>query len=694
MPLKSVTFFMSDNQKLIHREISWLYFNARVLQEAGDARVPLIERMRFLGIFSNNLDEFFRVRVATLRRLQKLEKRNSIELNFPVQHLLNQIQDIVIHLQEKFQIHYQTILKELTKKNIHIIDENALNTKQQAFLSVYYKDIVEPLLVPIMLRNVPKFPYLKDNSIYLFVAFSSKETSKKQYSLIEIPTAQLSRFVEVPSFGKRKYIIYLDDVIRFCLPQVFAIFNPEKIESYIIKITRDAELDLDDDISESFYDKLKKSVERRKKGDPVRFIHDDRLPVKYLSYLLKRMNLKEEDNVIGGGRYHNFKDFIRFPNVGEAKLVYPRKPVLSHTGLQYSNSILNVMSHKDILLHFPYQNFDYVIDMLREAAIDPLVKSIKISLYRVASDSKIVNALINAARNGKEVLAVVELQARFDEEANLTWSKLLTDEGVTILFGISGLKVHAKMIHIVREEQGENRDYAYISTGNFHEGTAKIYSDVSLLTSSRELAHEVGMVFNFIERPYIPLKLKHLLLSPIYMRDQLSELIRFEMDQAMVGNKAYIRIKLNSLLDESMIQLLYEASSCGVKIDLNVRGICALIPGVKGLSENIRAISIVDKYLEHSRVFIFHHGGENLTYISSADWMQRNLDMRVEIAAPIYDHDLKAELSDFFNLQWNDNQKARIFDAGNSDKYVKSSGKAVRSQEDFYTYLEKKGKKG
>lgn len=685
---------MSENQKLIHREISWLYFNARVLQEAGDARVPLIERMRFLGIFSNNLDEFFRVRVATLRRLQKLEKRNSIELNFPVQQLLNQIQDIVIRQQEKFQIHYQSILKELTKKNIHIIDENALNTKQQSFLSVYYKDIVEPLLVPIMLRNVPKFPYLKDNSIYLFVAFSSKETSKKQYSLIEIPTAQLSRFVEVPSFGKRKYIIYLDDVIRFCLPQVFAIFNPENIESYIIKITRDAELDLDDDISESFYDKLKKSVERRKKGDPVRFIHDDRLPVKYLTYLLKRMNLKEEDNVIGGGRYHNFKDFIRFPNVGEAKLVYPRKPVLSHIGLQHSNSILNVMSHKDILLHFPYQNFDYVIDMLREAAIDPLVKSIKISLYRVASDSKIVNALINAARNGKEVLAVVELQARFDEEANLTWSKLLTDEGVTILFGISGLKVHAKMIHIVREEKGEDRDYAYISTGNFHEGTAKIYSDVSLLTSSRELAREVGMVFNFIERPYIPLKLKHLLLSPIYMRDQLSDLIRFEMDQAMVGHKAYIRIKLNSLLDESMIQLMYEASSCGVKIDLNVRGICALIPGVKGLSENIRAISIVDKYLEHTRIFIFHHGGENLTFISSADWMQRNLDMRVEIAAPIYDQDLKAELSDFFNLQWNDNQKARIFDAGNSDKHVKSSGMAVRSQEDFYTYLEKKGKKG
>lgn len=684
----------SDHQRFIHREISWLYFNARVLQEAGDPRVPLIERMRFLGIFSNNLDEFFRVRVATLRRLQKLEKKKSIELGFPVQHLLNQIQDIVISQQDKFQVIYQSILKELTKKNIYIIDENDLNLTQQAFLNVFYKDVVEPLLVPIMLRNVPKFPYLKDNSIYLFVAFNSKETLKKQYSLIEIPTAQISRFVEVPSFGKRKYIIYLDDVIRFCLPQVFAIFNPENIEAYIIKITRDAELDLDDDISESFYDKLKKSVERRKKGEPVRFIHDERLPVKYLKYLLKRMNLKEEDNVIAGGRYHNFKDFMRFPNVGDDKLVYPKIQVLSHDKLQHSNSILNVMAKRDILLHFPYHNFDYVIDMLREAAIDPFVKSIRISIYRVAADSKIVNALINAARNGKEVLAVVELQARFDEEANLHWSKLLTDEGVTILFGISGLKVHAKMIHIVRQEQGELRDYAYIGTGNFHEGTAKVYSDVSLLTSSRDLAHEVGLVFNFIERPYLPLKLKHLMLSPIYMRDQLTELIRFEMDQAMVGNKAFMRIKLNSLLDENMIQLLYEASACGVKIELIVRGICALIPGVKGMSENIKAISIVDKYLEHTRVFIFYHQGENLTYISSADWMQRNLDMRVEIAAPVHDPHLKEELSDFFNLQWNDNQKARIFDAGNSDKYVKGTSKSIRSQEDFYAYLVKKGKKG
>ncbi len=687
-------FFMNQNPKLVHREISWLYFNGRVLQEAEDTSNPLVERMRFLGIFSNNLDEFFRVRVATLRRLQKLEKKRSISLEFSVQHLLNQIQEIVISQQSKFRLIYLEILKELTKKSIYIIHENQLNQTQKTFLDHFYKDTVEPLLVPIMLRNVPKFPYLRDKSIYLFVAFNSKNTLKKQYSLIEIPTSSLSRFIEVPSFGKRRYIIYLDDVIRYSLPQIFAIFNPENIESYIIKLTRDAELDLDDDISESFYDKLKKSLEKRKKGDPVRFIYDEKMPEKYLKYLLKRMNLRQEDNVIPGGRYHNFKDFIRFPNVGDAKLEYRKLENLNHPELSKSNSILAVMAQQDVMLHFPYHSFDYVIDILRESAIDPQVKSIRISLYRVASDSKIVNALINAARNGKEVLAVVELQARFDEEANLQWSKQLTDEGVNILFGISGLKVHAKIIHITREENDTLKEYAYIGTGNFHEGTARIYSDVAMLTTQPELTSEVKGVFNFIERPYEKVNFKHLLISPITMRGKMIECIEFEIEQARMGKKAWIKLKLNSLLDEQMIDLLYAASAVGVKIELIVRGICALIPGVPGLSENIQAISIVDRFLEHARICMFFHEGEEKIFISSADWMQRNLDMRVEVAAPVYPAHMKKEIRDYFEIQWSDNQKARSFDGLQSDKYVKTGDKKIRSQEAFHSYLEKKKGKG
>ena len=680
---------MQKESHFINREISWLSFNERVLQESSDERVPLIERMRFLGIFSNNQDEFFRVRIATLNRLINIEKKKGQFFEYPIQELLMQIQKIIIHQQKKFQHNYQSIRKELEKKGIYIVNERELDHGQKEYLYRYYKDTIEPLVVPIMVKNAPKFPYLKDKSIYLFVAFTSQNLKKQQYSLIEIPSQSLSRFVVVPSEGKSKHIIYLDDVIRLNLPHIFSIFKPEKMEAYIIKITRDAELDLNEDISESYYDKLRKSLEKRKKGAPVRFIYDENMPQQSLSYLLRKMKLSVE-NTIPGGRYHNFKDFMQFPNVGSKNLEYPSQEFIPIPILSKGSSIFEAIRHKDVLLHFPFQSFDYIIDMLREAAIDPSVVSIKITLYRLASDSKIINALINAVKNGKEVLVIMELQARFDEEANLQWSKILTDEGVQVVFGISGLKIHSKLILIERKEENGTLKYVYLGTGNFHEGTAKKYSDTALLSCDSRLSDDVVMVFNFLERPYLPYHFKHLLISPIYMRPMLDELIQREITNAQLGKQAYMKLKMNSLVDQRMIEKLYEASTAGVKIDMIIRGTCSLIPGIKGISENIRAISILDKYLEHSRIFIFANGGKEKIFISSADWMPRNLDLRVEVTTPIYSKSLKKEINDFINIQLNDNTKAREFDLHMNNKYVSDGKKTVRAQEAFYKYLDKK----
>jgi polyphosphate kinase len=680
---------MHTDIHFINREISWLSFNERVLQESSDVRVPLIERMRFLGIFSNNQDEFFRVRIATLNRLLKIEKKKGLFFEYPIQDLLTQIQKIIIVQQKNFQHNYQTIRKSLEKKGIFVVNERELDVSQKAYLYHFYKDTVEPLMVPIMVKNAPKFPYLKDKSIYLFVSFNSQNLKKQHYSLIEIPSHTLSRFIVIPSEGKTKYIIYLDDVIRLNLPQIFSIFKPEKIEAHIIKITRDAELDLDEDILESYYDKLRKSLERRKKGAPVRFIYDQNMPVNGLHYLLNKMKLSES-NTISGGRYHNFKDFMQFPNVGNKNLEYPTQRFIPVPFLTAHNGIFEAIKKKDVLLHFPYQSFDYVIDMLREAAIDPSVSSIKITLYRLASDSKIINALINAVKNGKDVLVIMELQARFDEEANLQWSKILTDEGVQVVFGISGLKIHSKLILIERKVENHTLKYVYLGTGNFHEGTARKYSDTALLTCDPRISEDVEMVFNFLVRPYLSHQFKHLLISPTYMRPWLDELIEKEINNAVSGKIAYMKLKMNSLVDHRIIERLYTASTAGVKIDLIIRGTCSLVPGIKGVSENITAVSILDKYLEHSRIFVFANGGKEKVFISSADWMPRNLDLRVEVTAPIYSKSLKKEINDFLYIQLNDNTKAREFDLQMSNNYVTNKKKPIRAQEAFYKYLEKK----
>lgn len=678
----------------LNREISWLAFNERVLQEAEDPKVPLVERMRFLGIFSNNLDEFFRVRVATVRRLIRIMRKNTPgKLKESPQLIMNQIHEIVMRQQMRFNQIYESIIEELEAKNIFIINEKELDPEQTAFVREYFLNKVEPLLVPLMVRKQKKFPHLKEDSIYLFVAFWKSSVPKsKQYSLLEVPRGSLSRFLVLPEKGDKRFIIYLDDVIRMNLSRVFYIFDYNHIDSFIIKITRDAELDLDDDVVRGFYDKMRKGIERRKEGEPVRFIYDESMPVEYVSFLLNKLDLIEEENIIPGGRYHNFKDFMKFPNFNRKDLMYPKFPTLKHAEIEKSHTILGLIAHKDVLLHYPYQSFDYVIDMLREAAINPHIRAIRITIYRLAKDSKIINTLVNAAKNGKQVTVIIELQARFDEAANLSWAKVLTDEGVRIVLGVSGLKIHSKLILIEGKHKKKPIQYVHVGTGNFHEGTANVYSDVSLLTSDPRITKEVSKVFDYIEKPYLPHRFDHLMVSPTFTRSRLIEYIDREMENAALGKEAWIILKLNSLVDDEMVDKLYEAGQAGVKIDLIVRGICSLIPGEPGLSKNIRAISIVDKYLEHARIYMFCNGGDRRIYISSADLMTRNLDYRVEVAAPIFDKDLQDEIWDFISIQLKDRVKSRVFDRKMSNKYLRSGDKKIRSQVAFYEYLASKHK--
>ena len=680
---------MAKSIKLINRELSWLSFNERVLQEAADTNVPVLERLRFLGIFSNNLDEFFRVRVATLSRLVVIGKKAKDTLQYRPKKTLEDVYKVVLSQSKLFEEIYNDILQDLKKHNIHIINETQVTKQQGDFIKNYFAENVRPSLVPIMLNQVKTFPYLKDKVIYLAIKLTSGST--KQYALIEIPSDSAGRFVQVPSTNKNQYTILLDDIIRYNLPEVFSTFQFTKVEAYTIKLTRDAELDIDNDISQSFLDKISKSVKARKKGEPVRFVYDNQIPKDLLDYIKTKMQLKDFDNHIPGGRYHNFKDFMNFPNVGAKALLYEQNKPLSLKVLPVNKSYFEVLKKQDLMLHYPYQNFGHFIDLVREAAIDPNVKSIKITLYRVAKKSKVINALINAAQNGKQVIAVVELQARFDEEANIKWAKQLQDEGIQVIYGVPGLKVHAKLCLITRTENNKNVRYANITTGNYNELTSQVYADDSLLTADARITNEVEHIFEFFDRNYKVHQFKHLILSPLNTRKKLIRLIDNEIEAAKKGKPAGIFIKLNSLVDEKMIAQLYTASQAGVKVRAVVRGICALVPGVKGLSDNIEIISIVDRFLEHSRVYVFENEGERLFYISSADWMTRNLDHRIEVTCPIYDKSIQKELSDMLEIQWSDNVKARIVEEKqqNNHRFDKSK-KKVRSQEAFYNYL--KGK--
>ncbi|MES2515603.1 MAG: polyphosphate kinase 1 [Bacteroidota bacterium] len=677
----------------INREISWLSFNERVLQEASDPSTPLIERLKFLGIFSNNRDEFYRVRVATINRLSKLGKKAIAIYGDDPKDLLQKLQRKVIEQQQNFEEIYQELLHELAKQNVFIINEKQLNKEQQQYVRDYFHKEVETNLFPIMVDENKPFPYMKDKSGYLFVRLiSTIKKQKNKYALIEIPSKTTSRFIILPQEKNKKYIILLDDVIRFNVHEMFSVFGYTTKEAINIKLTRDAELDIDQDVSKSMLEKISKSVKDRKKGQPVRFVYDSTMSKEMLAFIMKKLGMDKKDNAIPGGRYHNFKDFIRFPNIGEKKLMYDHPRPLNHKYLNNINtSILSVIKQKDILLHYPYHTYDHIISLLREASIDPTVDSIKITLYRVADSSKIANALVNAIKNGKKVTVLVELQARFDEENNIYWANKLQEEGATVIYGVPGLKVHSKLFLITTRVSGREIKYAHIGTGNFNEKTARIYTDFSLLTADKNITDEISHVFDFYTNNFRTGLYKNLAVAPFYMRQTFVNLIDKEIANAKAGKTAYMILKMNSLVDKEMIEKLYEASQAGVKITLIVRGICSLVTEIPGFSDNIIAYSIVDKYLEHARVFIFSNNGNEKIYITSADWMSRNLDSRSEVAVPILDSEVKKQIKDIIDIQLSGNTKVRILDRLQQNLYKKAKPgeKKVRVQDEIYNYLKR-----
>jgi polyphosphate kinase len=686
----AIIFMAEKKYKYINREISWLAFNDRVLQEAEDPHVPLLERIKFLGIFSSNLDEFFRIRVASVRRMATAEAIPPGRiLGGKPKKILAQIQETVLAQRDKFEAVYHKILEELADENIFILNEKQLTATQGKFVRNWFQQAVRPTLVPIMIDATIPFPALRDQVIYLIAKLSSsKHKTRPRYAIIELPTYRLPRFLVLPPEGEKNYIILLDDVVRYALDEIFSLFEADTFNAYTIKLTRDAELDLDDDISESYLQKISKSLKQRKKGKLVRFIYDEEMPEDMLRMLTRKLNLRKADNIIPGARYHNFRDFIKFPTIGPSRLLNHQKSPLPHRFLVANNSMLSAIKRRDILLHYPYQSFDYFIDMLREAAIDPQVSSIKITLYRVAQNSNVVNALINAVKNGKMVTAVLELQARFDEENNIKIADRLREEGARVIFGVPHQKVHAKLCLITRKEKGEKKRYAYIGTGNFNENTARLYSDHGLFTADQQIGNDVNQVFTYLENPVKPVTYKHLLVSPVSIRSMLTEHIKREIKNAKAGKPAWMILKMNSLVDQRLIDLLYEAGEAGVKIEMIIRGVCSLKTDVKGVSDTIKVISIIDKYLEHSRIFIFCNGGEEKMYIASADWMSRNLDHRIEVACPVLDKVIQQELKAFLEMQFADNVKARIVDKHQTNPYRRAeSEKEIRAQEDFYDLL-------
>ncbi len=673
----------------INRELSWLQFNARVLQEAADKNVPLIERLRFLGIFSNNLDEFFKVRYATIKRIYDAGKGGKSELGgIKAGELLEEITKVVIDQQSESVDILNGIENELEKEDIHIINETEIDEDQHHFIKNYFYQEVSPALVVIFLSEDVDLPELKDSSGYLTVKMSNSNGSD-QYALIEISKA-MDRFIVLPQKGDASFIIMVDDLLRYCLDDIFNIFSYDSISAHMVKITRDGELDFDSDLSKSFIDKLSESVKDRKSGDPVRFVYDKSIDDDTLNFLLERMEIDSKDSMIPGGRYHNRRDYMDFPSLGRTDLLYKKIKPLAVKGLSFEESIFKTIAKKDYLVYTPYHTFSYIVKFLREAALDPNVKTIKITIYRLAQISHVASSLINAAKNGKKVTVSIELRARFDEEANINYAEQMQDAGVNMLFGVPGLKVHCKMCVIEREENDKLVRYGFVSTGNFNESTAKIYTDFTLLTANSKILKDLNKVFNFFEVNYKVNRYKHIITSPHYTKTKLFSLIDDEIDNAKKGKPAYIKLKMNSISSYKMVDKLYEASRAGVKIQMIVRGLCCLVPGVKDMSENIEIISIIDKFLEHTRLYIFCNNEDPKIYISSADWMTRNIDNRVEVSCPIYDKDIKQELQRLYDICWNDNVKARIINKTQDNTYRRNDLPKVRAQFDTYKYYANK----
>ncbi len=675
----------------LNREISWLYFNERVLQEAADETVPLIERIKFLAIFSSNLEEFYRVRVATLTRLSNINNKAKVLLGMNPRKVLNEIKSLVLSQERRFETLFQDILiTELAQNRIFILNDTQLNVARGAFVRDYFRDKILSTLVPIILDPDKDFPELKDRHLYFYVGLSKKRSRKReQYALIEIPE-NMSRFLVLPETNDLRFIILIEDIIKYCLDDIFYAFNYDEISAFTIQLTRDSELDIDNHVSDKFIEELKLSLDKRKKGKPMRLLYDSDMPAEMLNGLVNSLKVDSE-GLIPGNRYHRFGDFIAFPNVGNKQLEYKPNIPLKVKGLHRAESLFNKIAHRDYLVNLPYQSYDYIILFLREAAIDPKVVEINITLYRLAENSKVIHTLINAAKNGKKVNCLVELKARFDEKANIFWTARLEEEGVNVMYGLNNFKVHSKICLVKRIEKGKSSYYAILATGNFNEKTAGVYADHSIFTSRKELTSDLQKLFMALKRKRVAKGFKYLIVSPLESRTKFYQLIDREIRNAREGKPASLIFKMNSLADEGIIAKLYEANNAGVLIKLIVRGICCLVPGVKGFSEHIKVISIIDKFLEHARVFIFGNGGEEQMYLSSADLMTRNLDHRVEVGFPVLDKQVQQEIRAIIELQLNDHVKARIINRQNSNKYVKhSNSEPVRAQVDTYQYLKNK----
>ncbi len=673
---------MSKKNLYINREVSWLSFNERVLQEARDIKNPLLERMRFLGIFSNNMDEFYRVRVGSLFR------KINVEHNKEDKRLLMQIHKTVLRLQHEAERTLDQLKKESEINGVKFIDEKSLTKVQGEFVKEYFAKKVRPFLVPIMVNSAPHFPDLHDDVVYLSIILKdSTGKESEEYAIIEIPET-IDRFVVLPGTSGKKNILFVDDVIRYNLKEIFTLFEEyNTFESYTIKVTRNAELDIEADASKSLTEQLSHSIKQRKKGSPVRFVYDVKIPDRLLNLILKKAKIVETEILIPGGKYHNVRDFIGFPSLDIANAEFSSQPPLEHPDLKGGVSMFKALKNRDVLLQYPYHTFNHFLDFLRDAAIDPQVRTIRMTIYRLAKESAVINALVNAAQNGKKVTVLMEIQARFDEEANIHWAKVLQEAGVKVLYGLKGLKVHSKLVLISRRERNRTVRYASIGTGNFNKDTAKIFSDIALFTLDKRITADVHNMFKFFEDVYKPYKYKHIILSPFNSRKKINSLINAEVRNAKEGKKAEIFLKMNSLNDEGMVKKIYNAAAAGVKIRLLVRGICSVAQGVEGF-ENIEARSIVGRYLEHSRVFVFHNAGKPLYYISSADFLTRNLDNRVEVICPILDTKIKGELKEFIEMQWRDNVKARTIDLSLSNSYF-SDGKIKKTEAhiDYYNYI-------
>ncbi len=671
-----------NNDYYIERDISWMYFNRRILQEAMREDVPLLERVSFLGIYSNNLDEFFRVRVATQNRIAECTGKAAQRESMRAKKLLKHLVKLNSEYAKDFERAVQQVTKELADENIHIISSDDVTAQQMEFIHAYYKSHLNGFISPVLFSSVKVLDRETDEDIYMAIRMSKAgSASKHEYAFFELPVSICGRFLQVPDDGGRQCLMYLDDVVRCCLPLVFAGLGYADFEGYTFKFTRDAEMEIDNDLRTGTLQKISKGVKSRKRGEPLRVIYDAAMPKDLLKRVLAKLDLDKLDTVLESGRYQNHKDFMHLPDCGRTDLKYPAWPPITRRSLDGPESLLERIQHGDRFIHVPYHNFDTFVRVLQEAAVSKNVRGIKISLYRLAKDSKVVRALMGAARNGKKVTVVIELLARFDEASNINWSKKMQDAGIKVIFGVEGLKVHSKVVHI---EMRNGPDIACVGTGNFHEGNARVYTDFLLMTARRGIVRDVDAVFRFIEYPYAQVKFKELLVSPNEMKSKFVTLINNEIRNKKAGKPAYIKVKINHVTDPVIINKLYEASAAGVDIDLLVRGNCSLMPGIPGVSSNIRISGIIDRYLEHSRIYIFAAGGEEKMFIGSADWMPRNLDNRVEVVAPVCDPALKNELRRIVDYGLNDTSQGRIVDGTGANRFKPHEGKPFRSQEALY----------